>query len=97
MGRILCLTVLAACAMATAAEAQPKRYRDDIVVTKRSYFDAGVLVKPGTLGGNTYIFASNNPIPPYANINSKFGSETLPSRWYLPNCCDVPFSRFDGR
>jgi hypothetical protein len=97
MRRIVCLTVLAACAMATAAEAQPRRHTDDIVITKRSYFDAGVVVKPGTLGSTNYFVASNNATPPYANVNSKFGSETLPSRWYLPNCCDVPFSRFDGR
>jgi hypothetical protein len=97
MRRIACLTLLAACVMATTAEAQSRRAPNDLVVTKRSYFDAGVLVKPGTLGGSTYIFASNNPIPPYANINSRFGSETLPQRWYLPNCCEVPFSRFDNR
>jgi hypothetical protein len=94
--RIALIAITALCVAGTVAEAAPRRsrYADDIVVTKRSYFDAGVLVKPGTLGSTNYVYASQNSIPPYANINSKFGGETLPSRWYLPNCCDVPLSRF---
>jgi hypothetical protein len=94
MRRFVPLTVLAACVLATAAEAQPRRHQDDIVITRRSYFDAGVLVKPGTLGSSNYVVASNNSSPPYSHIISKFGGETLPGRWYLP---DVPLSRFDGR
>lgn len=94
--RITLLAITALCVAATVAEAAPKhsRYADDIVVTRRSYFDAGVVVKPGTLGSTNYVWTSQNSIPPYQNINSKFGGETLPSRWYLPNCCDVPLSRF---
>lgn len=94
MRRFVILTVLAASVLATAAEAQTRAHRGDIVITRRSYFDAGVLVKPGTLSSTNYVLASNNASPPYANIISKFGGETLPGRWYLP---DVPLSRFDGR
>ncbi len=94
MRRIACRAILAAVAMATTAEAQSRRYPNDIVVTKRSYFDAGVLVKPGTLSSTNYVVASNNSSPPISHIISKFGGETLPGRWYLP---DVPLSRFDGR
>jgi hypothetical protein len=92
--RIALIAIAALCGAATVAEAAPKRYRDDIVVTKRSYLDAGVLVKPGSLGATNYVTASQYATPPYANINSRFGGETLPARGYLPNCCDVPFSRF---
>lgn len=94
---LLLLAAASVAGLAAPADAAPRRnrYADDIVVHKRSYFDAGVLVKPGTLGGAlNYVSASQNATPPYANINSQFGGETLPLPGSLPNCCGVPFSRF---
>lgn len=83
----------------TAADAAPRRAStsNDIVVTKRSYFDAGTLVKPGSLGSTTYVSASQNATPPYRHIVSQFGGETLPLPGELGNCCDVPIARFDNR
>jgi hypothetical protein len=84
---------------ATAADAAPRKSStsNDIVVTKRSYFDAGTLVKPGSLGSTTYVYASQNATPPYLNVNSLFGGETLPLPGELPQCCGVPIARFDNR
>ena len=94
---LICLAAAGLAGLASSADAAPRRARaeNDIVIHKRSYFDAGVIVKPGTLGGAlNYVQASQNATPPYANINSRFGGETLPLPGSLPNCCDVPFSRF---
>lgn len=83
-------------ALPAEAASRRARYANDIVITKRSYFDAGVVVKPGSLGALNYVNASQNATPPYANINSQFGGETLPLPGSLPGCCGVPFSRFSN-
>lgn len=93
---LLALAATTAAALAAPADAAPRRarYANDIVITKRSYFDAGVVVKPGTLSGAlNYVAASQTATPPYRNIDSQFGRETLPLPGSLPGCCDVPFSR----
>ncbi|PSC04747.1 hypothetical protein SLNSH_11650 [Alsobacter soli] len=74
----------------TAAEAQTRRRTNEITVTGRSYLNAGTMVKPGTGYQLNYVYIGQGlSTPVYSNINSRFGGETLPSRWDLPNCCGV--------
>jgi len=77
---------LAATTLASAlAEAAPKR-RNELTVTRRSYFDAGNVVRPGSGGYNNYVTIGQGPYaqPVYQHVNSLFGGETLPQRFSLP-------------
>ncbi len=81
--------ILALCA-ALPADAQTRRTPNEIVVTRRSYFDAGTLVRPGSQGSLNYVYASTIwHQPDYSNIATRYGAETLPRRFELPNCCGV--------
>ena len=81
--------ILALCA-ALPAQAQTRRTPNEIVVTRRSYFDAGTLVRPGSQGSLNYVYASTTwRQPDYSNIATRYGAETLPQRFELPNCCGV--------
>ncbi len=71
--------------LAHPADARPRRTTNEIVVTKRSYFDAGTKVKPGTGGQLNYVYAGQGlATPDYEHIGTEFGDETLPRRWELP-------------
>ncbi|WP_293868307.1 hypothetical protein [uncultured Alsobacter sp.] len=79
---------LGAMAAAVPAEAAPKRSRE-VTIRARSYFDAGVIVKPGSTGATNYVLVGQSMgSPPYGNA-SIGGGETLPGRFYVPNCCGV--------
>jgi hypothetical protein len=80
--------IAAAILATTAADAQTRRRVNDITVTQRSYLNAGTVVKPGTGYQLNYVYVGQGlSTPVYSNINSRFGGETLPGRFDLPNCC----------
>ena len=79
---------VAAVASAVPADAAPKRSRE-VTIRARSYFDAGVVVKPGSTGQTNYVLIGQSMgSAPYGNA-SIGGGETLPGRFYVPNCCGV--------
>lgn len=85
---ILGLAALTGALSVVSADAQTRRRTNEITVTGRSYLNAGTMVKPGTGYQLNYVYVGQgNATPVYSNINSRFGGETLPSRWDLPNCC----------
>jgi hypothetical protein len=67
------------------AQAKPRRAPNEIVVKGRSFLDAGTKVKPGGAALNyVYIGQGSLATPPYSNISSRYGAETLPRRFELP-------------
>ncbi|MCP8938674.1 hypothetical protein NK718_09125 [Alsobacter sp. SYSU M60028] len=75
----------------TPADAQSSgRKANEITVTRRSYFDAGTMVRPGSTGATNYVAVGTTlATPAYSNIATRYGAETLPQRFDLPNCCGV--------
>ena len=85
---ILSLVAATGILAVTSAEAQTRRRVNEITVTGRSYLNAGTVVKPGTGYQLNYVYVGQGlGSPVYSNINSRFGGETLPGRFDLPNCC----------
>jgi hypothetical protein len=79
------LATLFAFAMATSlpVDAQTDRARTRITVKKRSYLDAGTVVKPGTAKYHEYAFPVRSLYPNYLPFPDQ-------SRWPLPGPFDVP-------
>lgn len=86
------LTIAAAAALSVAlvgaAEAQSKN-RTQITINKRSYLDAGTVVKPGSKSYLDYA------LPPNYNFPNYQGSAVGPGpitglRWPLPGPWDLP-------
>lgn len=86
------LTVFAVAGLAlvaaTAADAKPRR-NNEITLQPRSYFDAGVVVRPGSTGSTNYIVAGQNLQTPAWGPSSLYGATTLPGRFDVPGCCGV--------
>jgi hypothetical protein len=79
----------AAAAMLVAsipADAQPDRARTRITVQKRSYLDAGTVVKPGTAKYHEYAFPVRSLYPSYG----PFPDDQQRFRYPLPSPFDVP-------
>ena len=96
MRRFILPTIALAAAFASApspADAQTQRvYRErvpEITVTRRSYLDPGKVVPVGR--DLNYVYLGQGPLatPPYSNMRSFYGQETLPQRFDLPGCCGV--------
>jgi hypothetical protein len=79
----------AAFAAAVPVEAASRKPLE-LTVRGRSYFDAGVIVRPGSTGATNYVQLGQTLNAPSYMANASFaGGETLPGRFYLPNCCGV--------
>ena len=82
------LASLAAFAFSLPVSAKDKDYehpRQRITIYKRSFLDAGTVVKPGTARYTNYLWAMDQGFPTYgpaiANRNPRF---PLPSAFELP-------------
>jgi len=93
IGAIVAAVALAAGSADAQTTAKPKQTREAtaksktrVVVTKRSYLDAGTEVKPGERHFTDYIFPPN--YSPYSVIDPT-GSRRypLPDSFWLPGCC----------
>jgi hypothetical protein len=85
--------VLVASAVAFAAAgadaATTKRKPARVVVTKRSYLDAGTEVKPGERHFTDYVFPPN--YSPYSVVDpTRSYRSPLPDSFWLPGCCGGP-------
>jgi hypothetical protein len=80
--------ILALAAANIPAEAEGKRAQTRIIVKKRSYLDAGTVVKPGTARYHDYAF------PPESRFSSYgFQEGSWPAgagRWPLPRVFELP-------
>ena len=76
---------LAMAAISVPVEAQGDRARPRITVKKRSYLDAGTMVKPGTAKYHEYAYPVQSMYPSYG----PFADEQR-FRWPLPGPLDVP-------
>jgi hypothetical protein len=71
---------------ADAATTTTKRKPTRVVVTKRSYLDAGTEVKPGERHFYDYVFPPN--YSPYSVVDpTRSYRYPLPDNFWAPGCC----------
>jgi hypothetical protein len=85
IGAVLLASAVAFTAVDAAAQTT-KRKPTRVVVTKRSYLDAGTEVKPGERHFNDYVFPPN--YSPYSVVDpTRSYRYPLPDPFWLPGCC----------
>jgi hypothetical protein len=85
IGAALLASALAFTAV-TAAAQTTKRKPARVVVTKRSYLDAGTEVKPGERHFYDYVFPPN--YSPYSVVDpTRSYRSPLPDPVWVPGCC----------
>ena len=85
IGAVLLASAVALAAVAADA-ATTKRRPTRVVVTKRSYLDAGTEVKPGERHYNDYVFPPN--YSPYSVVDpTRAYRYPLPDPFWAPGCC----------
>jgi hypothetical protein len=89
IGAVLLASAVALAAV--AADAAPtKRKPTRVVVTKRSYLDAGTEVKPGERHSTDYIFPPN--YSPYSVVDpTRSYRSPLPDPFWAPGCCGAGY------
>jgi hypothetical protein len=88
IGAVLLASAVALAAVAADA-ATTKRKPTRVVVTKRSYLDAGTEVKPGERHFTDYVFPPN--YSPYSVVDpTRSYRYPLPDSFWLPGCCGGP-------
>ena len=85
----LTLAAVLAVAFAGTAEAQTSKKRTQVTIAKRSYLDAGTVVKPGSKSYTDYALPLNYNFPNYQG--SAVGPGPITGiRWPLPGAFDLP-------
>lgn len=85
----LTLAAVLAVAFAGTAEAQTSKKRTQVTIAKRSYLDAGTVVKPGSKSYTDYALPLNYNFPNYQG--SAVGPGPITGiRWPLPGPFDLP-------
>ncbi|MEP9351575.1 hypothetical protein [Xanthobacter sp. KR7-225] len=85
----LTLAAVLAVAFAGTAEAQSSKKRTQVTIAKRSYLDAGTVVKPGSKSYTDYALPLNYNFPNYQG--SAVGPGPITGiRWPLPGPFDLP-------
>jgi hypothetical protein len=88
LGAIL-LAAAVALAAGSAEAATTKRKPTRVIVTKRSYLDAGTEVKPGERHFTDYVFPPN--YSPYSVVDpTRSYRYPLPDPFWAPGCCGGP-------
>jgi hypothetical protein len=62
-----------------------RRTRTRVIVTKRSYLDAGTEVFPGSQGYTNYVFAPNYHRPSSYHTDPTLSRTSLPPPFWLPS------------
>jgi hypothetical protein len=60
-----------------------RRTRTRVIVTKRSYLDAGTEVYPGSLSSRDYVFPPNTRGPTDLYLVNEANKSVLPHPWWL--------------
>jgi len=60
-----------------------RRSRTRVIVTKRSYLDAGTEVSPGSLSSRNYVFPPNMRGPTDLYLPNEAAKSVLPHPWWL--------------
>ena len=60
-----------------------RRTRTRVIVTKRSYLDAGTEVQPGSLNARDYVFIPNLRGPMDLYLPSETARSVIPHPWWL--------------
>jgi hypothetical protein len=86
IGAVLLASGMAFAAVTADAATTKRKPATRVVVTKRSYLDAGTEVKPGERHFYDYVFPPN--YSPYAVVDpTRSYRYPLPDSFWAPGCC----------
>jgi hypothetical protein len=86
IGAVLLAFAMAFTAVGAAAQTTTKRKPARVVVTKRSFLDAGTEVRPGERHFTDYVFPPN--YSPYSVVDpTRSYRYPLPDPFWAPGCC----------